>query len=854
MRYPFVPSTALLLVFLGYAPVPLAQETDEESDANTEIQSIAEITENSDRHDGLFTLYRDRDTGATHLELHANQLDREYIYLAVSTNGVVEGGHFRGNYRDNRILSLTRHFDRIEIRSENTAFYFDPASPLSRAADANISPALLASESIVAEDSETGRILIDADSIFLNETLNQIKASPDPDDSDDAFELGTLSEDKSKITEIRNYPQNTDIHVEYVYDNLSPAAAGDLEITDSRYVSINVQHSLIAIPKNNYAPRLTDHRMGYFAEQVTDLTADSSTPYRDLVQRWHLVKSDPSADISRPVEPITWWIENTTPFEFRDAIEQGVLAWNQAFEKIGFLNAMVVKVQPDNADWDAGDIRYNVLRWTSSPNPPFSGYGPSFTNPRTGQILGADIMLEYAGVIRRVRFQEILDGLGSPGMEMPLVPPRALNRYCSFGYNLQLSQVFGRFAVDALDMNPALEKQVTDEFLIDLVLHEVGHTLGFAHNFASSHMLTLDESYDASVVGRSGLYASVMDYTDIHIAPPGREHTQFFTTQPGPYDDWIVDYSYSPGMIDSSAEGVRLGAIAARSTEPALLFGTDDHVMARAGWAMDPRVLWYDMTSDPIGYAEERLSLIEDLLAVAREKNVTDGESYHELRDAYIVMLAQFSRSVSVLSRFIGGVYIDRAVAGQSGASSPFTAVALTDQRRAMAALATHLFAPTAFSSSSSLYSHLLEQRRLWNFWGETEDPKIHQWLLSLQRGVLTHLLHPTVLARVTDSRLYGNEYTLADVMAELTDAIFAADLRGDVNTFRQNLQLAYVSRLLDISDSDDSYDYPSQSMALFTLQQIEDSLRRKRRGNTETRAHTANLLYQIGRGLDGDE
>jgi hypothetical protein len=418
---------------------------------------------------------------------------------------------------------------------------------------------------------------------------------------------------------------------------------------------------------------------------------------------------------------------------------------------------------------------------------------------------------------------------------------------------MQLSQVFGRFAVNALGMDSALEEQVTQEFLIDLVLHEVGHTLGFAHNFAASHMLGLDESYDPDSVNRSGLYASVMDYADIHIAPPGREHTKFFTTQPGPYDDWIVDYSYSAGSDDATVEAQRLAGIAARSTEPALLFGTDDHVMARAGWAMDPRVLMYDMTSDPIGYADERLELIENLLTIARDKNATEGESYHQLRDAYVVMLAQIARSITVMSRYIGGVYINRSVVGQAGATTPFTPVSLDDQRRAMAGLATHLFAPNAFAGSAELYSHLQEQRRLWNFYGETEDPKIHEWLLALQRGVLTHLLHPNVMTRITDSRLYGNEYALTDLMADLTDAIFAEDLRGDVNTFRQNLQLEYVSKLIDVVSDDDDYDYPSQSIALYHLRTIEEMMDDRRRGNIETQAHTDNVLYVIRRALEGE-
>ena len=846
MKPPFLVRFLLWLVPLAMTAPALAQDDDEAEDDDRE--TIADLTENSDRFDGLFTLYRDRDSGETHMAITPEQLDREYIYVAVSIDGVVEGGHFRGNYRENRILSLRRHFDRIEIRAENASFYFDPESPLSRAADANISPGLVASETILAEDEDTGATLIAVDELFASETLSQVKDSTNPDRGDqDEFELGDLSGDKSKITEIRNYPLNTDVQVEYVYENPAPVVSGDEEVTDSRYVSIYMQHSLIEMPENDYEPRFTDHRMGYFAEQVTDLTDDTATPYRDLVQRWHLVKQDPGAAISEPVEPIVWWIENTTPMEFRESIRQGVLAWNLSFEKAGFRNALEVRVQPDDADWDAGDIRYNVLRWTSSPNPPFSGYGPSFTNPRSGQIIGADIMLEYAGVTRRVHFQRILDNLDNSQVTDRLEPG-----YCSFGHELHLSQVFGRFAVNALQMGSAAEEQLVHEFLVDLTLHEVGHTLGFAHNFAASNMLTLDEIYDSEVVDERGLHASVMDYTDIHIATEGREQTRYFGTKPGAYDDWIVEYSYSPALPDSAAEHERLRSIAARSTEPQLLFGTDDHVMRAPGWAMDPRVHWYDLSSDPVGYADDRLKLIEELLGTAKEKNSTEGESYHQLRDAYVVLLNQFSRSISVLEHQIGGVYVNRSVAGQPGADVPFMPVSLEDQQRAMDGLSNHLFAPSAFEGSEELYGFLQAQRRLWNFWGDTEDPKLHRWLLSIQRGVLAHLLHPTVMTRITDSRLYGNDYALADMMEDLTAAIFDADRRGDVNTFRQNLQVEYVTRLTDIVNGGD-HDYPSQSMALYQLRQVEQMLRGKRGGNLETRAHTQNILYIIRRALEDE-
>ena len=156
-------------------------------------------------------------------------------------------------------------------------------------------------------------------------------------------------------------------------------------------------------------PRIEDQRIGFFSERKTNLSSTDITPYEDLINKWHLEKKDKDNEKSVPIKPITFWIENTTPYELRPIIKNAVLAWNIAFEEAGFIDAIEVKIQPDDADWSAGDIRYNVLRWTSSPNPPFGGYGPSFTNPRTGEILGADIMLEWIYLTNRVRYSEIFE-------------------------------------------------------------------------------------------------------------------------------------------------------------------------------------------------------------------------------------------------------------------------------------------------------------------------------------------------------------------------------------------------------------------------------------------------------------
>jgi len=807
--------------------------------------SYADIVAQSDRFEGFFDVYRNKESGEVYLGIDPQQIGQEFIYFVVTDNGPVEGGHFRGFFREDAIVSLKRHFQRIEFVKENTHFHFDPDSPLARAADANISPAVLAVQEIVAEDEDSGTILIKADDLFMSESLHPVKPIPDPQqDPKTVFSLGSLSESKNKVFDIRSYPDNTDVFVEYVFENPAPTVPAGEDITDSRYVSIRMQHSFIKLPEGDYTPRLDDPRVGFFADRVTDLTDDSHTPYRDVITRWKLVKKDPAAAISDPVEPIVWWIENTTPLEFRDTIRDAVLAWNQSFEKAGFSNAVEVRVQPDDADWDAGDIRYNVLRWTSSPQPPFGGYGPSFTNPRTGQIIGADVMLEYSFVGRHIRALKLMETLQNAG-----VPETNGLVRCSLGHGLQLSNLFAAEALQATGADPALEDQIVHDTLFYLILHEVGHTLGLNHNMRATQTLSPDEAFDADTVATRGLAGSVMDYPLVNFAPPGREQTLFYAVRPGTYDDWAIEFGYSPELDDPARRAAHL----ARSTEPQLVFGNDADDMRAPGKAVDPRVNIYDMSSDAVGYALERFGLIDVVLADMRSRYGTDGESYQELHDAYLGLAAEFQRSANAVSRYIGGVMVNRAMVGQPGATTPFVPVSLEEQKRAMRALRDHVFAPDAFSASEDLYNHLRQQRRGFDFYEVTEDPKLHDVMLAVQGGVLEHLLHPAVQKRITDSRLYGNDYDLSAVMQDLTDAVFAADLRGNVGTFRQNLQLDYVARLLAIVTGETSagYDHVAQSTALANLRRIESMLDGSPGVDAETRAHRANVVYTIRRGLD---
>ncbi|MFQ5677095.1 MAG: zinc-dependent metalloprotease, partial [bacterium] len=641
--------TLFLLILVTLAPAfsqEKEQPSDKKSDKKKKEVFIDEKVKDFTVYDGLFTLYQNPKDGTTYLKIKKDQLGKEYIYFSHIQDGLVGTRHFRGQYRGSKIFTIKKYFDKLEFIAENTSYYFDESQAISRAKEANISHAILASQKIAATDSLKTEFLIKADPLFLAEDVAPVK--PAYPKTFKGYKLGSLSKNKTKYVKIKSYPENTDVVVEYVYENKTPQGSPGAGATDSRFISTRVQHSWIAVPENDYQPRRDDPRIGFFMRQITDLTSTSATPYKDVIHRWHLKKKNPNAKLSRPVEPIVWWIENTTPKSIRGTIKDAVLQWNKAFEKAGFKNAVQVKVQPDDAEWDAGDIRYNVLRWTSSPRAPFGGYGPSFVNPRTGQILGADVMLEYSFLTNRLNFDNVFS---TAALETEAAEFDREDQYCLLQNQMQLSNIFGLTAIKALGADDVQKSKLLEEAIYYLMLHEVGHTLGLNHNMKASQVLSPAEINNASLTRKKGLTGSVMDYPAINVAADRNKQGQYYTTRPGPYDLWAIEYGYSPGLADADKEAKRLSKIAARSTNPDLVFGNDADDMRSPGKAIDPRVNTGDMSSDAITFAIDRIELSKKVASELRDKFKHDGQSYQELRNAYFIMTGQHSTSLRVISR-----------------------------------------------------------------------------------------------------------------------------------------------------------------------------------------------------------
>jgi hypothetical protein len=781
--------------------------------------------ENKNGTGDLFTFYQKQENGSLQLLVKESQLNKEYIYFSQISNGLNELSRAEdiGSY----IFYIKKYYNKLQFIKPNISFYFDKNSNLYKSSDADISDAVFASVEILVEDEDNGEYLIDFTNLILSETFADI-------------DLGTLSSTDSSIESIQSFPKNTNIKTKYVYTN-SNNKKFSKEVADPKVFSIKVFHTFMDVPDDGYKPRMDDPRVGYFTTEINDMTTTKPVNYRDFIHRWRLIKKDPNAAISEPETPITWWIENSTPVEWRQTIKEGVLAWNIAFEKAGFKNAIEVKEQPNDADWNADDVRYNVLRWASSPTPQNIGYAPCVVNPKTGEIIGADIILEFKDMfINTQRQDELYD----------TSPLSKGNKSCKCSAVKHANQSL-QLGNAVLRVTSASEYELTrlqKEFMKEIVMHEIGHTLGLTHNMKASQLFTPEQLADKDFIEGKALSGSVMDYMAINITNDRSKQGQYYGTNIGPYDIWAIQYGYTQ-FKDATSEKNELLFLLNKSTLPELAFGNDADDMRDPGKGIDPRVMLYDLSSDVITYSVNRIKLVNKLMKNIKNKYMINGEWYQGMVNAYDILNKEKFTASQVISRYIGGVYVERATIGQEGAKKPYTPVPLKKQKRAMRALDKYIFSPKAIHIQNNFYNYLAKQRRGMNFFDNSEDPKIHSAILNSQMTILQHILHPNTLQRMLDSELYGNQYKLTTFMNDLNDIMFKEDINGKINSFRQNLQLAYVSTLIKMFTEINQLSSTSKSMAYYNLSKISSwIIKCKDCGDLESNAHKKYLKMLISK------
>ncbi|MEK7449353.1 MAG: DUF5117 domain-containing protein, partial [Planctomycetota bacterium] len=401
-------------------PVPPNNKTDKEEKKEDELKPFPEITKEAEILKGLFNIYKKKE----HLywEIRPEQLTENYLLVSTVEKGVGFNFLLSGVPLDQDVLTLKRVENKIFFFKRNTFFRAQPGTPEHYAVERSFADSLLGIVKIESVNPETQGVLIDIRNLLLSD-VSSISELLEKESN------YSLNQSASYLSGIKNFPENIELTFRYNYS--TKKAGYNQAVPDAKSLELGVHYSFsrLALGSERFYPRPADPRVGYFTVSCKDFSnPDPRTPYRHAIRRWSLEKADPQAELSAPKKPIVFWIDKATPYEYREAVKNGVLMWNKAFEQAGFKNALEVRVQPANADWDAADVRYNVILWITSHEVPFLGYGPSRTNPLTGEILDADILVEGDAFKRLGRFykyfiESSLTGEMTPNRSLDVVPP-----------------------------------------------------------------------------------------------------------------------------------------------------------------------------------------------------------------------------------------------------------------------------------------------------------------------------------------------------------------------------------------------------------------------------------------------
>ena len=773
---------------------------------------FAEVIKDAKPVSGLLTVWQKDEK--FWIELQPSDLNQPFFLSPKLKTGLGEGRFFGGLMGEELVIEFRRVHNQVQMLARNTEFTATANTPTGRAVEAAFSPSLLSSAAVASQPHpERKSVLVEANVLFIND-MTGVAVSLQR-----YYRQGyALDPRNSAITEVRGNPDLLVLEVlsHYATSTVSlptpgappgaPVPSAPRSVPDPRSLFMTLHYSLARLPEQVMAPRKADGRIGYFSTNVSDYTDDlARSPRQRYVNRWRLEKQDPTAALSEPVKPITFWLDRTLPLKYRDAVTAGVLEWNKAFEAIGFKDAIHVEVQPDDASWDTLDFGRASLRWMTNASPAFGAIGPSHVDPRSGEILDADIGIESLSSrnLRALRSQ-VLAAPVAPELPAELAA-RGLRPQALCDHADQAAEQLG-YALDVLgargDLDPAgpeAEKFVLG-YLKDVTMHEVGHTLGLRHNFRSSRVYTEQQLADPAFTATHGLAGSVMEYSPINLSAPDvpfdRQATPFNPTL-GPYDYWAIEYAYRPMAADQ--EDQQLAAIAARSAEPLLAFGTDED----NSLGIDPETLQLDLGSDVLAFARKRIDIGRDLLRRQESRVLAADADYSVLRRSVGYALRDMGRAATVLTRQIGGVRTVRDHAGSG--RDPLLPLPAAEQRAALDLLARGFLSADSFRVSPAL------QRRLAVDYLERGDAALHgdgavatdfslaSQVIELQRNVLGQLMSDPVAARLLDSEAKSPRQALrlSEMYRRLDDALWSELSRaGDIAPERRELQRDHVNRL----------------------------------------------------------
>ncbi|KQV91446.1 metallopeptidase [Massilia sp. Root351] len=762
---------------------------------------FADIVKGAQRLPGFLSLYQKDEK--VWLELKPEQFDKPFFMSVNTPNGIGERGVYGGQMTRSEVVMFRRIGSLVQLIALNTGFRATLGTPQALAVSQGFSDSLLSAAPVVSAPNPQGKgILVEANALLFTDIPGYATRL------DYAFRLPySLDPRNSSFSNVRSDDGMTGFHVNAHYFVPRIAAAPLMPVPmympppftlpDPRSMFLGFYYSFMPLPAQPMPARAADDRIGHFVTTSLDFTDDiKPSQASHAVNRWRLEKKDPALAVSEPKQPIVYWLDKNIPEKYRESVKQGVLAWNAAFERIGFKDAIVVKQQDAKDNFDTMDARHASVRWYVGVDAGFA-IGPRQVDPRSGEILDADIGMSdvFARGARRMASEDTRFNPEAADHAHGYAGNRTVNGIrCDYG--MESAQEMG-FAMDLMEARGDVEmdspqaEAVAQAYVRSVIMHEVGHTLGLRHNFRSSTIYKLKQLQDKAFTSKNGMSGSVMDYTPFNLAVKGEQQGEYVTSALGPYDYWAIEYAYKP--IAPEQEKEELARIANRSNEPLLAFGTDQEAY---GGVSDPGVNIFDLGDDPLAYFQKRLTMSRELWDRVQTRRLKPGESYESLRRSFEYGFSQFARVMPVVVKYVGGVTHLRDHAGTGRAT--FTPVPVERQRAALKLLTNNLFRADSFKFTPDMVSRLGGDQLL----NRTRpDISIGSYVLSLQAAALDQLMSDPVAGRLLDSQEKVDQPKKALALDELYTTVQAAvwsELKTgkDIGSMRRNLQREHLKRV----------------------------------------------------------
>jgi hypothetical protein len=593
----------VIFTFLNIFYALTAQISSEE-----ELQTITDKVPGLDKREGFFTFHWSEKEGKIYLEV--DQWGKEFLMASYISRGMGSNdvGLDRGKIGAQKLVSFFRSGNKVLLIQPNLDYRADSEDSLEvRAVSESFASSVIWGFTVLAE--EEGNVLIDitdfllSDQNHISEALKYTgQGSYRVDDSRSAVNMGRT----------KNFPGNTEFDVLLTYAGENTGRYVRQVVPSPGHITLGQHISLVRLPDPaDYQPRIFMPGSGFMSLRYMDMAAPLEQPLtKRFIYRHKLEKKDPSAAISEAVEPIVYYLDPGTPEPVRSALLEGASWWGEAFEAIGYRNAFQVKLLPPDAD--PLDIRYSVIQWVHRSTRGWS-YGSTITDPRTGQILKGHVSLGSQRVRQDYLIAEALLSPYEAGQPVP---------------------------GDMQEMALARLRQLS--------AHEVGHTLGFQHN------------YIASADGRS----SVMDYPHplVTLQDDSLILEDAYDTGIGAWDKVFVDYGYQDFPDDVDEEN-SLKTILEKARSEGLRFLSDQD--ARSEGSAHPHTHLWDNAPDAVAELERVISVRRHLLKKFSEKNIREGEPYSELERVLVPAYMFHRYQLEAAVKTLGGMHYNYALRGE---------------------------------------------------------------------------------------------------------------------------------------------------------------------------------------------